>query len=103
VHVDTFNTVYGNPNRARALVFCFCGANPAQFHAADGSGYSLWAEQVVALDALNPQVAARLARMLERWRAYVPALREPMRGALAAVAGQVGSRDVIEVVRKALG
>ncbi|MBB2984416.1 hypothetical protein FHX57_007457 [Paraburkholderia tropica] len=57
----------------------------------------------MALDALNPQVAARLARMLERWRAYVPALREPMRGALAAVAGQVGSRDVIEVVRKALG
>ncbi|WP_395062481.1 aminopeptidase N [Paraburkholderia silvatlantica] len=91
-----------NPNRARALIFSFCGANPAQFHAADGSGYAFWAEQVVALDALNPQVAARLARMLERWRAYVPSLREPMRKALSAVAGQVKSRDVTEIIHKAL-
>jgi len=91
-----------NPNRARALIFSFCGANPAQFHAADGSGYAFWAEQVVALDALNPQVAARLVRMLERWRAYVPALREPMRKALTAVAEQVTSRDVIEIIHKAL-
>ena len=51
-----------NPNRARSLIFSFCSGNPAQFHAADGSGYAFWAEQVIALDALNPQVAARLAR-----------------------------------------
>ena len=43
-----------NPNRVRALIFSFCGANPAQFHAADGSGYAFWAEQVVALDAFEP-------------------------------------------------
>jgi hypothetical protein len=55
-----------NPNRARSLIFSFCAANPAQFHAADGSGYAFWAEQVLALDAINPQVAARLARSLER-------------------------------------
>jgi aminopeptidase N len=36
--------------------------NPAQFHAADGSGYQFVAEQVVALDRINPQVASRLAR-----------------------------------------
>ncbi|WP_017776827.1 aminopeptidase N [Paraburkholderia kururiensis] len=91
-----------NPNRARSLIFAFCSANPAEFHAADGSGYGYWAEQVVALDALNPQVAARLARVLERWRAFIPALREPMRAALATVAERAKSRGVLEVVQKAL-
>ncbi|PLZ01134.1 aminopeptidase N [Burkholderia sp. WAC0059] len=91
-----------NPNRARSLIFSFCAANPAQFHAPDGSGYAFWAEQVIALDALNPQVAARLARSLELWRRFTPALREPMRAALEKVAAQVKSRDVREIVEKAL-
>jgi aminopeptidase N len=91
-----------NPNRARSLIFSFCSGNPAQFHAADGSGYAFWAEQVIALDALNPQVAARLARALELWRRYTPALRERMREALSRVASQASSRDVREIVEKAL-
>jgi aminopeptidase N len=91
-----------NPNRARSLIFSFCAANPAQFHAKDGSGYAFWAEQVIALDALNPQVAARLARSLELWRRFTPALRDSMRAALEKVAAQVKSRDVREIVEKAL-
>ena len=91
-----------NPNRARSLIFSFCAANPAQFHAADGSGYAFWAEQVLALDAINPQVAARLARSLELWRRFTPALRERMRAALEKVAAGAKSRDVREIVEKAL-
>ena len=91
-----------NPNRARALIFQFCMGNAAQFHAADGSGYEFWADQVLALDTLNPQVASRLARSLERWRKFTPALREKMRAALARVAAGVQSKDVREVVEKAL-
>ena len=92
-----------NPNRARSLIFNFTNANPSQFHAADGSGYAFWAEQVIALDALNPQVAARLARSMDRWRRYVPALQSHMRSALEKVAGQASlSNDVMEVVSKAL-
>lgn len=92
-----------NPNRARSLIFSFCNGNPAQFHAADGSGYALWAEQVVALNAINPQVAARLARTLDRWRKYAPALQEKMKAALQQVANTPKlSRDVMEVVTKAL-
>jgi aminopeptidase N len=91
-----------NPNRARSLIFSFCSANPAQFHAADGSGYVFWAEQVIALDALNPQVAARLARALELWRRFTPALRDQMRAALEKVAAHAKSRDVREIVEKAL-
>ncbi|AQH00150.1 aminopeptidase N [Burkholderia sp. KK1] len=91
-----------NPNRARSLIFSFCSGNPAQFHAADGSGYAFWAEQVIALDALNPQVAARLARGLELWRRFTPKLREKMHAALSEVASKAKSRDVREVVEKAL-
>ncbi|WP_341314595.1 aminopeptidase N [Paraburkholderia sp. IMGN_8] len=91
-----------NPNRARSLIFSFCAANPAQFHAEDGSGYAFWADQVIALDALNPQVAARLARSLELWRRFTPTLRDGMRAALEKVASQVKSRDVREIVEKAL-
>ncbi|MGO4302810.1 aminopeptidase N [Cupriavidus sp. RAF12] len=92
-----------NPNRARSLIFSFCSGNPAQFHAEDGSGYAFWADQVLALDAINPQVAARLARVLDRWQKYAMPLRDRMRAALERVAAaSTLSRDVREIVGKAL-
>jgi aminopeptidase N len=92
-----------NPNRARSLVFSFCNGNPAQFHAIDGSGYRYWAEQVIALNAINPQVAARLARTLDRWRKYDSASQAKMRAALEKIASTKKlSKDVLEVVTKAL-
>jgi aminopeptidase N len=92
-----------NPNRARSLIFSFANGNPARFHAADGSGYAFWAEQVIALNTINPQVAARLARSLDRWRKYAPALQRKMHAALEQVAAtRKLSKDVLEVVTKAL-
>ena len=92
-----------NPNRARSLIFSFCNGNPAQFHALDGSGYAFWAEQVIALNAINPQVAARLVRTLDHWKKYQPALKKQMQAALQKVAGSNGlSKDVQELVVKAL-
>jgi aminopeptidase N len=92
-----------NPNRARSLLFAFCNSNPAQFHAADGSGYVLWAEQVMLLNDINPQVAARLARALDRWRKYTPTLQTAMKAALKKVAASKAlSNDVAEVLGKAL-
>ena len=92
-----------NPNRARSLLFAFCNNNPAQFHAADGSGYALWAEQVIVLNEINPQVAARLARALDRWRKYAPRLQTGMKAALEKVAAtRALSNDVAEVIGKAL-
>jgi aminopeptidase N len=93
-----------NPNRARSLIFSFCNGNPSQFHAADGSGYAYWTEQVIALNKLNPQVAARLVRTLDHWKKYQPALKKQMRAALQKVAATKGlSKDVQEVVVRALG
>ncbi|MFJ7567968.1 aminopeptidase N [Herminiimonas sp. NPDC097707] len=91
-----------NPNRARSLIFSFCNGNPSRFHAADGSGYVFWAEQVIALDAINPQMGARLARSLDRWRKYAPDLQEKMHAALKHVAAAKLSKDTKEVVTKSL-
>jgi aminopeptidase N len=92
-----------NPNRARSLIFAFCNGNPSQFHAPDGSGYAFWAELVIALDAINPQVASRLARSMDRWRRYAPALQTLMKKSLQQVAGvKKLSNDVREIVGKAL-
>jgi aminopeptidase N len=92
-----------NPNRARSLIFVFCSGNPAQFHALDGSGHAFWAEQVLALDAINPQVAARLARSMDRWRKFTPALQASMRAALERISSKRKlSNDVAEVIGKAL-
>ncbi|MDH4284887.1 MAG: aminopeptidase N [Gallionellaceae bacterium] len=92
-----------NPNRARSLIFSFCNGNPSQFHAPDGSGYAYWTEQVIALNKLNPQVAARLVRTLDHWKKYQPALKKQMRAALQKVAATKSlSKDVHELVVKAL-
>jgi len=92
-----------NPNRARSLIFNFTSNNPSQFHAEDGSAYDFWAEHVIKLDAINPQVAARLARGMDRWRRYAPALQAKMKQALEKVAARAKlSNDVLEVVSKAL-
>ena len=91
------------PNRARSLIFSFCSGNPAQFHAADGSGYAFWADQVLALDAINPQVAARLARSLDRWSKLAEPYRSAAREAIARVAARPDlSKDTHEVVTRAL-
>ena len=92
-----------NPNRARSLIFSYCNANPAGFHRADASGYVLWAEKVIEIDGFNPQVAARLARALDRWRKLAEPYRSAAREAIARVAAKTDlSSDVREVVSRAL-
>ncbi|QDF98553.1 aminopeptidase N [Azoarcus sp. DD4] len=93
-----------NPNKVYALLGTFFRANAGEFHAADGSGHAFWAEQVIALDAKNPQVAARMARALENWKRYTPALQASIRPQLERVLTSEGlSPDVEEVIGKALG
>ncbi len=92
-----------NPNRARSLIFSFCNANPGAFHRRDAAGYVFWAERVMELDAINPQVAARLARALDRWRKLAEPYRGAAREALARVSVKPDlSNDVREVVARAL-
>jgi aminopeptidase N len=93
-----------NPNRVRSVIHAFCMNNPASFHQPDGSGYAFWADSVLALDPINPQVAARLARGLDRWRHFAEPYQSQMLIALKQVAAcETLSADVKEVISKALG
>ena len=92
-----------NPNRARSLLGAFCNGNPAAFHRADGAGYALWADQVLLLDSINPQFAARFARVLDRWSQLVEPYRSAARAAIQRVAAKPDlSGNVREIVTNAL-
>jgi len=92
-----------NPNRARSVIFSYCNANPGGFHRTDAAGYVFWADRVLELDAINPQVAARLARALDRWKKLAEPYRTAAREAIARVAAKPDlSNDVREVITRAL-
>ncbi len=92
-----------NPNKVYALLRAF-GSNHVRFHAADGSGYRFLAEQTCKLDAINPQVAARLARCFDRWRKFDTSRQTHARAALESMRNHKGlSPDVFEIVDRALG
>ncbi|KPK35573.1 MAG: aminopeptidase [Betaproteobacteria bacterium SG8_40] len=58
-----------NPNKVFSLIRTF-GTNQVRFHAADGSGYAFLADQIIRLDPVNPQIAARVARCFDRWKKF---------------------------------
>jgi aminopeptidase N len=92
-----------NPNRARSLLGVLCVANPSAFHRPDGAGYALWADRLLELDPINPQLAARIARAMDRWRRLDPVYRDAARAAVERVAGTPGlSNDVKEILDRAL-
>ncbi|SCK60098.1 aminopeptidase N [Variovorax sp. HW608] len=92
-----------NPNRARSVIFSYCNANPGALHRTDAAGYVFWSDRVIELDAINPQVAARLARALDRWSKLAEPYRSAAREAIARVAARPDlSKDTLEVVTRAL-
>ena len=93
----------GNPNKIYALIRNF-GANLVRFNAADGSGYAFMADRILELHDKNPQVASRLARSFDRWQKFDAGRQAHARAALERIRQHDGlSRDVLEVVSRALG
>ena len=91
------------PNKVYALIRTFSG-NHVRFHAADGGGYAFLADEIIALNALNPQVAARMARGFDRWKKFDAGRQAAARVQLERIRDADGlSRDVAEIVTKALG
>jgi aminopeptidase N len=85
------------------VIFSYCSGNPGGFHRSDAAGYQFWSERVMELDGINPQVAARLARALDRWKKLAEPQRSAAREAIARVAAKADlSNDVREVVSRAL-
>jgi aminopeptidase N len=92
-----------NPNRVRSLVASFAFANWPAFHASDGAGYAFVAEQALALDRVNPQVAAMLAGAFNQWRRHAEPRRSLQRAALERIGDAPGlSPDVAEIIARNL-
>jgi aminopeptidase N len=91
-----------NPNKVRALLGAFSAGNAPGFHRADHAGYRFLGEQVAAIDAQNPQLAARLLAPLTRWRRHAAPFAEGMHQALLTLKDKELSPDCFEVVSKSL-
>lgn len=92
-----------NPNRVYSLIGAFASGNPVQFHQAGGAGYRFLADQVLATDRLNPQIAARLLGPLGSWRRYDKDRQDLMKRELQRIVAEPGlSRDVFEIASKSL-
>jgi aminopeptidase N len=91
-----------NPNRARSLIGAFA-VNQRAFNQPDGAGYRFLADQLIALDKLNPQTAAKLLPPLGRWRRFDAARAALMRAELERIVGTAGlSKDLFEQASKSL-
>lgn len=92
-----------NPNRVRSLVAAFTG-NQQQFNVASGAGYRFVTDMIIALDPINPQVAARQVPALGRWRRFGDARQALMKAELQRILDTPGvSKDVFEQASKSLG
>ena len=102
LHHDKFNI--RNPNKVRSLVGAFCFHNQVRFHDVSGEGYQFLADQVLALDPFNPQVAARLLSGLGRWRKFDEPRQGLMKTELQRILDTPGlSRDTYEIASLSLG
>lgn len=92
-----------NPNKVRSLIGRFSAGNIAHFHAVDGSGYEFLADQVLALDSMNPQIAARLIQSMSRWRRYDDRRQVLMKKQLERILAKEDlSKDVYEITSRSL-
>jgi len=91
------------PNMVKSLIGAFCSSNTTQFHTEDGSGYEFLAEQVIALDPINPQVAARLVGIFNDFQLYNEVIQEKMTVQLKRIHVVPSlSANVFEIVDRAL-
>jgi len=92
-----------NPNKVRAVVGSLGFGNPVIFHQADGAAYDFFAEQVIVLNGLNPQMSARLANAFANWKRYDENRQSLMQLALEKILSHKNiAKDVYEVVNKTL-
>jgi len=95
---------YQTPNRVRSVLGVFGRQNWEGFHRASGEGYQFFAQQVLHVDVINPQVAARLVGAFSGWRSISEPRRTKMKKALMYILAQETlSKDVYEIVTKTLG
>lgn len=99
-HVD-FN--WKNPNKVRALFSAFAMFNHENFHVSSGQGYAYHANIVAKMNAMNPQIAARLINPLIQFKKLDENRQTLIKVELNKLAQLEGlSNDLFEKISKAL-
>jgi len=92
-----------NPNRVRSLFGAFAMNNPVMFHAKNGQGYKFLKEAIIELNAINPQIAARMVTPFREWKRYTSDRQDKMKAALEEIKALPNLSDnVFELVSKSL-
>lgn len=92
-----------NPNKVRSLIHTFAMQNHVNFHSMDGAGYRFAADQIIILDQINQQIAARLASCFNHWKKYDELRKTLMQKELERIASvKPLSVNVYEIVSRAL-
>ncbi|MCD4719371.1 MAG: aminopeptidase N [Desulfobacula sp.] len=92
-----------NPNKVRSLIYIFAMQNPINFHQKDGSGYRFIADQIISLDEINHQIAARLSSCFNLWKKYDDQRKSLMQKELERILSiQTLSKNVYEIISRAL-
>ena len=94
---------YTNPNRLRSVLGVFGRMNLKSFHQIDGKGYQFLASEVLKVDEINPQVAARMVAVFSQWRKYDTTRQQLMKVELLRIVAKKGlSKDVYEIASKSV-
>lgn len=94
---------YTNPNRVRSVLGVFGRLNMRGFHHVSGEGYEFLASEVLKLDKINPQVAARIVAPFTQWKLYDMKRQTMMKAQLERLMNSSQlSKDVFEIVSKSL-
>ncbi|QHG92707.1 aminopeptidase N [Coxiella endosymbiont of Amblyomma sculptum] len=91
-----------NPNNVYSLLVTF-GMNTVCFHDKNGEGYRLISDCVLNIDAINPQMAARVLQPLSNWKIMDEGRQELMKTELNRIAKvSRSSSGVYEIITKSL-
>ena len=89
-----------NPNRARSVLGPWARSNPLAFHAE--GGYEAFAQVITELESINPQIASRLVLPLTQFARWAEPYRKRAEAVLQQLSRDCGSKDMSEIVSKAL-
>lgn len=90
-----------NPNRVYSLLLRY-GDNLIRFHDPDKNSYDFFAEKIIELDKLNPQVATRIASVFNPWIKLPEFQKAKARVALEKIIATGLSKNTYEIVSKSL-
>ena len=87
----------------RSVVATFASQNNVNFHHRNGGGYVFLADRVIELDAINPQMAARILSPLTRWGKYDEQRQDLMKTELKRILEAENlSENVFEIASKSV-